>query len=203
VILGAYEVDQEGRVANWSTADEKRGGIGGAMDLLSGKGDLIIVMEHVDSKGRPKLRKKCTYPLTGKESVSYVVTDLALLRWDGHRFVLESVSNVRGPNYVAAQAKVVVTRGGKPVSVLYPERRIYTVQEQVMTEAAIDPGPTRDLYVSLGDPFTDGTMLVDVYTSGPAIVRGGVLTPLPLLPRADYADAAKISNGVRGMVSAT
>jgi 3-oxoacid CoA-transferase len=92
VILGAYEVDQAGSVANWSTADAKRGGIGGAMDLLSGKGDLIIVMEHVDSKGRPKLRKKCTYPLTGKACVSYVVTDLALLRWDGSRFVLDAVA---------------------------------------------------------------------------------------------------------------
>ena len=57
VILGAYEVDQTGSVANWSTSDAKRGGIGGAMDLLSGKGDLIIVMEHTDSKGRPKLRQ--------------------------------------------------------------------------------------------------------------------------------------------------
>ena len=56
VILGAYEVDQTGSVANWSTADAKRGGIGGAMDLLSGKGDLIVVMEHSDSKGRAKLR---------------------------------------------------------------------------------------------------------------------------------------------------
>jgi len=92
VILGAYEVDQTGSVANWSTADAKRGGIGGAMDLLSGKGDLIIVMEHSDSKGRPKLRKKCTYPLTGKGCVSYVVTDLALLRWHDGRFVLDEVA---------------------------------------------------------------------------------------------------------------
>ena len=92
VILGAYEVDQAGSVANWSTADAKRGGIGGAMDLLSGKGDLIIVMEHSDSKGRPKLRKKCTYPLTGKGCVSYVVTDLALLRWHDGRFVLDEVA---------------------------------------------------------------------------------------------------------------
>ena len=92
VILGAYEVDQAGSVANWSTADAKRGGIGGAMDLLSGKGDLIIVMEHSDSKGRPKLRKRCTYPLTGKSCVSYVVTDLAVLRWDGGRFVLDEVA---------------------------------------------------------------------------------------------------------------
>src|SRR5262249_14375360 len=99
VILGAYEVDQDGSVANWSTADAKRGGIGGAMDLLSGHGDLIIVMEHVDSKGRPKLRRKCTYPLTGRACVSYVVTDLALLRWDGHRFVLDAVA----PGFTAAE----------------------------------------------------------------------------------------------------
>jgi 3-oxoacid CoA-transferase len=92
VILGAYEVDQTASVANWSTADAKRGGIGGAMDLLSGKGDLIIVMEHSDSKGRPKLRRKCTYPLTGKGCVTYVVTDLALLHWQNDRFVLEEVA---------------------------------------------------------------------------------------------------------------
>ncbi len=92
VILGAYEVDQSGSVANWSTADAKRGGIGGAMDLLSGKGDLIIVMEHTDSKGRPKMRRLCTYPLTGKACVNYVVTDLALLHWQGGRFVLEEVA---------------------------------------------------------------------------------------------------------------
>src|SRR3982751_3249058 len=92
VILGAYEVDQTGSVANWSTADAKRGGIGGAMDLLSGKGDLIIVMEHADSKGRPKVKKKCAYPLTGKGCVNYVVTDLALLHWQDGRFVLEEVA---------------------------------------------------------------------------------------------------------------
>lgn len=92
VILGAYEVDQTASVANWSTADAKRGGIGGAMDLLSGKGDLIIVMEHTDSKGRPKLRQRCSYPLTGQGCVTYVVTDLALLRWDGRRFVLDEVA---------------------------------------------------------------------------------------------------------------
>jgi len=102
VILGAYEVDQTASVANWSTADAKRGGIGGAMDLLSGKGDLVIVMEHTDSKGRPKLRKKCTYPLTGKGCVTYVVTDLALLRWDGKRFVLDEVAPGFTPQEVIA-----------------------------------------------------------------------------------------------------
>jgi cytochrome c-type biogenesis protein CcmF len=78
----------------------------------------------------------------------------------GYVFRLDEVSNVRGPNYVAARGHVSVTRDGKPVTMLYPERRIYTVQEQVMTEAAIDPGLTRDLYVSLGDPLPGGAWLI-------------------------------------------
>jgi cytochrome c-type biogenesis protein CcmF len=81
----------------------------------------------------------------------------------GYAFRLEGVARVAGPNYTAAQAKIAVTRNGKPVTVMYPERRVYAVQEQVMTEAAIDPGVTRDLYVSLGDPLdAKGTWLVKV-----------------------------------------
>ena len=111
VILGAYEVDQTASVANWSTADAKRGGIGGAMDLLSGKGDLIIVMEHTDSKGRPKLRKKCTYPLTGQGCVTWVVTDLAMLRWDGKRFVIEGVAPGFTPQEIVAMTEMEVAVG--------------------------------------------------------------------------------------------
>jgi cytochrome c-type biogenesis protein CcmF len=77
-------------------------------------------------------------------------------------FTLEQVSTVKGPNYVAARAQVSVTRGVRPVVTLYPERRHYTVQDQVMTEAAIDPGLTRDLYVSLGDPLAGGAWLLKV-----------------------------------------
>ena len=99
VILGAYEVDQAGNVANWSTSDTKRGGIGGAMDLLAGDAELIIVMEHCDSKGRPKLRRECTYPLTGKNCVDYVVTDLGLFRFKDGRCILEEVA----PGFTAAE----------------------------------------------------------------------------------------------------
>jgi 3-oxoacid CoA-transferase len=108
VILGAYEVDAQGGVANWSTADARRGGIGGAMDLLSGSGQLIIVMEHVDSKGRPKLRRTCTYPLTGNACVSYVVTDLARLRWERNRFVLDEVAPGFTPQEVLALTEMEV-----------------------------------------------------------------------------------------------
>lgn len=111
VILGAYEVDQTGSVANWSTADAKRGGIGGAMDLLSGSGELIIVMEHSDSKGRPKLRRTCTYPLTGKGCVNYVVTDLALLRWHAGRFVLDEVAPGFTPREVLELAEMEIAAG--------------------------------------------------------------------------------------------
>jgi 3-oxoacid CoA-transferase len=82
VILGAYEVDSTGSVANWSTENARLGGIGGAMDLISGGSELIIVMEHCDSKERPKLKKQCRFPLTGQRCVDWVVTDLALLRWN-------------------------------------------------------------------------------------------------------------------------
>jgi cytochrome c-type biogenesis protein CcmF len=81
----------------------------------------------------------------------------------GYVFRFDGVSRLAGPNYDAMQARIVVTRNGKPVTVMHPERRVYTVQEQVMTEAAIDPGVTRDLYVSLGDPLDDaGTWLLKV-----------------------------------------
>ncbi len=80
----------------------------------------------------------------------------------GYVFRLDAVSPVSGPNYRAAQAKVSVTRDGKPVTVMYPEKRVYNVQNQPMTEAAIDPGLTGDLYVSLGDQLEDGTWLVKV-----------------------------------------
>jgi cytochrome c-type biogenesis protein CcmF len=80
----------------------------------------------------------------------------------GYVFRLDGVRPVNGPNYRASQARMTVTRDGKTVAVLRPERRVYTVQEQTMTEAAINPGLTRDLYVSLGDPLEGGAWLVKV-----------------------------------------
>ena len=117
VILGAYEVDATGSVANWSTQDAVRGGIGGAMDLLSGQAQLIIMMEHTDSKGRPKLRERCTYPLTGAGCVNWLVTDLALLRWDGTRFVLEEIA----PGFTVEEVQAVTEMP------LYPAAQVGTM----------------------------------------------------------------------------
>lgn len=81
----------------------------------------------------------------------------------GYSFKLEGVRSVPGPNYKAARGIVSVSRDGKAISVLRPEKRVYTVQEMPMTEAAIEPGLLRDLYVSLGDPVEGDAWLMRVH----------------------------------------
>jgi cytochrome c-type biogenesis protein CcmF len=80
----------------------------------------------------------------------------------GYTFRLDGVRDVQGPNYVAARARIQVSRNGRPATTLYPEKRIYRVQNSPMTEAAIDTGFTRDLYVSLGDSVSATAWVVKV-----------------------------------------
>jgi cytochrome c-type biogenesis protein CcmF len=82
----------------------------------------------------------------------------------GYVFTLRSVRDRQGPNYTAAQGLVEVTKDGQPVATMRPEKRIYRVQQNPMTEAAIDSGFTRDLYVSLGEPVgNNNAWVVRVY----------------------------------------
>jgi cytochrome c-type biogenesis protein CcmF len=69
----------------------------------------------------------------------------------GYVFRLEDVSEVEGPNYLAARAHITISRDGKPVTELFPEKRMYNASGMPMTEAAIDTGLLRDLYVSMGE----------------------------------------------------
>jgi len=71
----------------------------------------------------------------------------------GYTFEFLGTSIVRGPNYTADQGEFVVTKNGREVTRLYPQKREYAQRGNTMTEAAIDPGFTRDLYVSLGEPL--------------------------------------------------
>jgi cytochrome c-type biogenesis protein CcmF len=81
----------------------------------------------------------------------------------GYGFALRGVQDIQGPNYDGVQGSVEVTRNGVAVATMRPEKRVYRVQQTPTTEAAIDPGPTRDLYVSLGDPVDGGAWIVRVY----------------------------------------
>ena len=82
----------------------------------------------------------------------------------GYTFRFMGVREIAGPNYDAIQGSVEVTKDGKPVAAMLPEKRMYRVQTMPMTEAAIDTGFTRDLYVSLGEPVDNGrAWIVRVY----------------------------------------
>jgi cytochrome c-type biogenesis protein CcmF len=94
------------------------------------------------------------------EDVSMRVGDSASA--GGYTFTFSALERIEGPNYTGARARFDVTRGGSAVTILSPEKRYYTVQQMPITEAAIDRGFTRDLYVSLGEPTKDRTWLVRV-----------------------------------------
>ena len=81
----------------------------------------------------------------------------------GYTFRFDGTQQYKGPNYIAARGTFRVSQDGRDVTVMYPEKRRYTVQNQTMTEAAISPGFARDLYVSLGEPLDDGAWSVRLY----------------------------------------
>jgi cytochrome c-type biogenesis protein CcmF len=84
---------------------------------------------------------------------------------NGYTFKFEGAKNITGPNYRGARGTVDVSKDGRFIEKLYPEKRIYNVQQMPMTEAAIDSGLLGDLYVSLGEPVgTQGAWAVRVYS---------------------------------------
>lgn len=122
------------------------------------------------------------------------------LSMGGYEFVFDGAKHFEGPNYISDKGTIRVFKDNKQIAKLHPEKRLYIVQQMPMTEAGIDPGFTRDLYVALGEPLDNGAWAVRVHIK--PFVRwiwlGGFLTGFGgLLAAADRRYRVKVKRKVR------
>jgi len=101
-ILGGLQVDQSGRLANWTIPNKMVPGMGGAMDLVSGAKRVIVAMLHA-AKGASKIVKTCTLPITSTRPVDLVVTELAVIKFcDGRATLMETAPGISAAQVSAA-----------------------------------------------------------------------------------------------------
>ena len=103
-ILGGLQVSEKGDMANWNTGQDPLGGtIGGGMDLAMGAKRVIIAMEHTTKDGKPKIVEQCTAPITARDCVDLIITDLAVIEVTPEGLLLKEVA----PGWSAAEVQAL------------------------------------------------------------------------------------------------
>jgi 3-oxoacid CoA-transferase B subunit len=92
VVLGAYQVSEKGDLANWGRPGRPATGMGGGMDLATGAKKVIVTMLHTAKSGDPRIVKNCTYPLTERQCVKLIITDLAVIEVTGEGLILKEIA---------------------------------------------------------------------------------------------------------------
>ncbi|MEM1079926.1 MAG: cytochrome c-type biogenesis CcmF C-terminal domain-containing protein, partial [Pseudomonadota bacterium] len=174
--------------------------VGGAMAELwvrSGKGDIGSKLRRLRNLPRADWGKAVAHAGLGVTFwgvavlMAWQVEDIRVAqigeRYEvgGYGIELRDVRRVEGPNYLSTTADIALYRGDREIAVLDPERRIYPVAQMPTTEAAIDGGFTRDVYVVIGDPQQDGGWAVRTY----------------IKPYANWIWAGSIIMSIGGMLS--
>jgi acetate CoA/acetoacetate CoA-transferase beta subunit len=108
-VLGGLQVDEQGHLANWMIPGKMVPGMGGAMDLVVGAKRVVVAMQH-SAKGKPKIIKQCSLPLTSTRSVDLVVTEMAVISFaDGRPTLIETAPGVTPKDVLAnTEASLVV-----------------------------------------------------------------------------------------------